>query len=87
MTSDSMRYLPIFLKLDGEPCLVIGGGQVAERRARALLEAEARVTVVSPQLTPGLTVMSDEGVINHTRRRYLPFRYPRYLPPCRPYLR
>jgi precorrin-2 dehydrogenase/sirohydrochlorin ferrochelatase len=72
MTSDCMRYLPVFLKLDGEPCLVIGGGQGAERRVRALLEAEARVTVVSPQLTPGLTAMSDEGAINHIRRRYQP---------------
>jgi precorrin-2 dehydrogenase/sirohydrochlorin ferrochelatase len=67
-----MRYLPVFLKLVGEPCLVIGGGQVAERRVRAMLEAEARITIVSPQLTPGLTAMSDQGTINHTRRRYQP---------------
>jgi precorrin-2 dehydrogenase/sirohydrochlorin ferrochelatase len=67
-----MRYLPVFLKLDGEPCLVIGGGQVAERKVHALLEAEARVTIVSPKLTPGLTAMADEGTINHTRRRYQP---------------
>ena len=67
-----MRYLPVFLKLDGERCLVIGGGQVAERKVHALLETEARVTIVSPKLTPGLTAMADEGTINHTRRRYQP---------------
>jgi precorrin-2 dehydrogenase/sirohydrochlorin ferrochelatase len=67
-----MRYLSVFLKLDGEPCLVIGGGQVAERKVRALLDAEARVNVVSPQLTPGLTAMSEKGAINHIRRRYQP---------------
>ncbi len=67
-----MRYLPVFLKLDGEACLVIGGGRVAERKVHALLEAEACVTVVSPELTPGLSAMSDRGAINYIRRRYQP---------------
>ena len=67
-----MGYLPVFLRLDDEPCVVIGGGQVAERKVRALLEAHARVTVVSSELTPALSAMSDNGAINHIRRCYQP---------------
>lgn len=46
-------YYPVFLDLAGEPCLVVGGGEVARRKARALLRAGARVTAVSPRFVPG----------------------------------
>ncbi|HMB27757.1 MAG TPA: NAD(P)-dependent oxidoreductase, partial [Blastocatellia bacterium] len=45
-----MRYYPIYLDLKGRDVLVVGGGAVAEGKALQLLEAGARVTVVSPQL-------------------------------------
>jgi siroheme synthase-like protein len=41
-------YYPVSLKVGGEPCLVVGGGRVALQKARTLLRAGARVTVVSP---------------------------------------
>jgi len=44
-----MDYLPIFLKVTGRPCLVVGGGKVAARKVTLLLRAGAHVTVVSPQ--------------------------------------
>ena len=34
-----MDYLPIFCRLDNKPVLLIGGGEVAERKARLLLDA------------------------------------------------
>ena len=41
---------PIFLDLSGRRCVVIGGGEVANRKARKLLQARARVVVVSPEI-------------------------------------
>jgi precorrin-2 dehydrogenase/sirohydrochlorin ferrochelatase len=41
---------PIFLDLSDRRCVVIGGGEVANRKARKLLQARARVVVISPEL-------------------------------------
>jgi precorrin-2 dehydrogenase/sirohydrochlorin ferrochelatase len=49
-----MRYYPLFLDLRDRKCLVIGGGKVAERKARSLLKVGALVQVISPNVTKGL---------------------------------
>ena len=49
-----MGFYPIVLDLTGRCCLVVGGGPVAERKVEALLEAGARVTIVSPRVTARL---------------------------------
>lgn len=58
-----MRYYPLFLDLQARRCLVIGGGTVAERKVLSLLEAGARVAVVSPSATPRLRELGGEGRI------------------------
>jgi precorrin-2 dehydrogenase/sirohydrochlorin ferrochelatase len=58
-----MRYYPIYLDLKGRDVLVVGGGEVAEGKALQLLEAGARVTVVSPELTETLIAAADSGKI------------------------
>lgn len=60
----------ITLDLTDRPCLVIGGGENAEERTGRLLEARARVTVVSPEVTPGLARLASEGRIAHHARRF-----------------
>jgi precorrin-2 dehydrogenase/sirohydrochlorin ferrochelatase len=41
---------PIFLDLSGRRCVIVGGGEVANRKARKLLQARARVVVISPEI-------------------------------------
>ena len=65
-----MKYYPAYLDLRDRPCMVIGGGTVAERKTLALLEAGAQVTIISPALTPKLHEFSDTGKITHLKKQY-----------------
>lgn len=65
-----MRYYPIFIDMAGRRCLVIGGGAVAERKVEALLNAGAKVTVISPSLTCLLRSWGKEGRIKYVSREY-----------------
>jgi precorrin-2 dehydrogenase len=51
---------PIFLDLSGRRCVVVGGGEVASRKARKLLQARAEVVVISPEITPELESVAVE---------------------------
>ncbi|MEZ5538040.1 MAG: siroheme synthase CysG [Thiolinea sp.] len=55
-----MAQYPVFLNLSGQPCLVVGGGKVASRKAESLLQAGANVTVVSPELSPELGLIIEQ---------------------------
>jgi uroporphyrin-III C-methyltransferase len=63
---------PVGLRLLGRRVVVVGGGQVAHRRVAGLLEARARVTVVSPDVTPALEALVEPGSLTWVRRRYEP---------------
>jgi precorrin-2 dehydrogenase / sirohydrochlorin ferrochelatase len=63
------RY-PVALELSGRRCVVTGGGAEAERKARALLEAEADVVVIAPAVTDGLRDLVRRGELTHIARRY-----------------
>src|SRR5512140_2814890 len=65
-----MKYYPVFLDLHERPCVVVGGGRVAERKALSLLAAGANVTVVSPSLTATLQELSSSGRITHRARTF-----------------
>lgn len=59
-----MHYFPICLDIAGRHCVIIGGGRVAERKVRALLEHDARITVISPELTEELISLHEaEGLV------------------------
>lgn len=72
------RRYPVFVDLDGVACLVVGGGAVAERRVRGLLEAGARVTVVAPDLSAGLRALAATAALTVVAE---PFR-PDHLDPA-----
>ena len=65
-----MAYFPIYLDMQQRPCLVVGGGAVAERKIASLLEAGANVTVVSPDITDNIARWWKQGAIHLQARRY-----------------
>ena len=66
-----MGYYPICVDMAGRPCLVVGGGPVAERKVAGLLEAGACLTVVSPTVTRRLDGWAGQGRIRWRRRGYV----------------
>lgn len=58
-------FYPAFLNLKGRPCLVVGGGDTANEKAKALLACGAALTVVAPAISPELLGMDVEV---HLRR-------------------
>ncbi|HET8628116.1 MAG TPA: bifunctional precorrin-2 dehydrogenase/sirohydrochlorin ferrochelatase [Thermomicrobiales bacterium] len=63
---------PLALTLAGRRCVVVGGGAVAERKARGLLAVGAAVTVIAPRLAPGLRALADAGALTVAERPYAP---------------
>jgi siroheme synthase-like protein len=65
-----MAYYPVCLDMTDRPCLVVGGGPVAERKVAGLLDAGARVTVVSPSATDRLREWARADRIRLLPREY-----------------
>lgn len=60
-----MTHFPLFANLADQPCLVVGGGEVAARKVARLLRAGARVTVNAPRLCHELAARATSGEIRH----------------------
>ena len=65
-----MGYYPLYLEMNRRRCLVVGGGAVAERKIASLLEAGAKVTVISPDVTEAVARWSKNHSIQFLARRY-----------------
>jgi len=63
-------YYPIFLNISGKRCVVVGGGQVALRKVKVLLEHRASVEVISPDACPELNKLAEDGEISVLPRSY-----------------
>ena len=67
-----MSLYPINLDLSGKTCVVIGGGKVALRKVKTLLQAQAKVTVIAPSLTASLAKLAQAEVIFYKQKEYMP---------------
>ncbi len=62
------KCYPVSLKLSGKLCVIIGGGKVAERKVQSLFGCNARIRVISPELTPKLKEWVDKSEIEGLER-------------------
>src|SRR5215471_3667825 len=63
-------FYPIFLNLEHHRIVVIGGGEVAERKIESLLDTGATITVISPEVTPRIATLSAQNRIELFNRAY-----------------
>src|ERR1700742_1818385 len=68
---DAPAY-PVGLRLAGRRVVVVGGGQVAQRRLPALVSAGADIVLVSPSATASVEAMATAGELRWERRKYRP---------------
>ena len=65
------EYYPVSLKVRNKKCVVVGGGKVAQRKIKFLLEKGASVTAISPEITSVLDKLRRDGKISHSPVTYL----------------
>ena len=65
-----MKYFPFFLQLDKLPCLIVGGGSVAERKIDLLIKANADITIVSIEFTDYILDLAKKYNIECVTQKY-----------------
>ena len=65
-------YYPVFLNLAGKRCVIVGGGVIAQGKIGGLLQAGCKITVISPEATPGIRQAAQRGDITWLERVYEP---------------
>ena len=67
-----MSLFPLFVKLDGRACLVVGAGPIGESKVASLLDAGATVRVVSPSATERVQRWAADGRVVWVQRDFEP---------------
>lgn len=65
-------YYPVYIQLREQPCVVIGGGKIAEGKVEGLLAVQAKVTVIAPSLAQRLETLVEEKQITYLARTFQP---------------
>ena len=65
-------YYPAYLNLAGKRCVIFGGGTVAQGKIAALRQAGVRITIISPDVTPGIQRAAQRGDVEWLQRKYQP---------------
>jgi precorrin-2 dehydrogenase / sirohydrochlorin ferrochelatase len=71
LTIRPSSYYPVFIGISDQPCVVIGGGRVAERKVRLLLKFNAEVKVISPYAVTNIRTLSEKKKIELLLRPYM----------------
>ncbi|WP_431087285.1 precorrin-2 dehydrogenase/sirohydrochlorin ferrochelatase family protein [Paenibacillus sp. 8b26] len=64
------HFVPISLNCKNKICCIVGGGRIAERKVKGLMESGAFITVISPNITPDLQVLADHKQLHWVNRVY-----------------
>ena len=65
-----MPAFPLFIDLKGKRCVVVGGGEVAARKIQTLLEFDAFITVISPDISESIQELKWQGKVIVIKKRY-----------------
>jgi precorrin-2 dehydrogenase/sirohydrochlorin ferrochelatase len=65
-----LKYYPVFLDIRDKKCVIVGGGDVAARKAERLLDCGAKVFVISPNVSPALAALKEKNIISHIAAQY-----------------
>lgn len=65
-----MNQFPLFISLTHRPILIVGGGSVATRKVRAVLDSGASIVVVSPNVCDAMSKLIQTQQISHEERAY-----------------
>lgn len=68
----AVPLFPMFLKLVGRACLVVGAGRVGEPKIQSLLECGAQVRVVAPEATDAVAELADRGALVWLKKEFDP---------------
>jgi uroporphyrin-III C-methyltransferase/precorrin-2 dehydrogenase/sirohydrochlorin ferrochelatase len=66
-----MQYLPIFIDLKQQDCLVVGGGDIAARKSALLKQAQANITLVAPALAETTRAMVEKGEVTWVQAEFV----------------
>ena len=65
------KYYTLNLNLKAKKCVVVGGGRIAQRKVKRLLACDACVTLISPEIRPGLTRLGKNKKIEIKKRKLI----------------
>ena len=62
-----MAYFPMFIELKDSPCLIVGGGKIAERKLHVLMDFEADITILAPEFTEEIIRISEDSEVTNVK--------------------
>ncbi len=65
-----MDYLPLFLDIKNKPCLIVGGGVIAERKVSILSRAQAKITLIAPEITQEIQHKCNESKLDWQQKEF-----------------